>query len=144
MLESPICESWTALVVEALEVEGIAGRKAWNAQHAEENRDICLPLFVCALLLSYIACHPILSNSWHIFYFMGNIFQEVARIEMQAAANAGEASRSMLKVMSGIVTTEGPAGLFKGVVPRILLGIWQTLFMVTGAKLLKGFLADGK
>ena len=68
MLESPICESWTALVVEALEVEGIAGRKAWNAQHAEENRDICLPLFVCALLLSYIACHPILYLSHGTFF----------------------------------------------------------------------------
>jgi|TARA_B110000114_G_scaffold110837_1_gene116416 hypothetical protein len=27
--------------------------------------------------------------------------------------------------------------LFRGVAPRIGLGIWQTLFMVTGAKLIK-------
>lgn len=27
--------------------------------------------------------------------------------------------------------------MFKGLVPRVLLGIWQTLFMVTGAKLVQ-------
>lgn len=37
---------------------------------------------------------------------------------------------------------QGPKGLFKGLVPRILLGIWQTLFMVTGAKLVQEALAD--
>lgn len=33
-------------------------------------------------------------------------------------------------------------GLFQGIVPRVLLGIWQTLFMVTGAKLVQDALAD--
>jgi hypothetical protein len=110
------------------------------------RRKIATSAFVCLRFASFVCCLSsyFITNSCHIFYSTGNNFQEVARIEMQAAASAGEASRSMLKVMSGIVTTEGPAGLFKGVVPRILLGIWQTLFMVTGAKLLKGFLADGK
>ena len=28
-------------------------------------------------------------------------------------------------------------GLFRGIAPRIGLGIWQTLFMVTGAKIVK-------
>jgi len=114
--------------------------------HSTRRKIATSASFVCLRFASFVYCLSsyFISKSWHIFYFTGNIFQEVARIEMQAAANAGEASRSMLKVMSGIVTTEGPAGLFKGVVPRILLGIWQTLFMVTGAKLLKGFLADGK
>ena len=98
---------------------------------------------------------------------------EVARIEMQAAANAGEPPRSMVQVggwvqfvggcvrvtcvysnmshdalfayahpqvFQGIVKTEGVQGLFKGIIPRIGLGIWQTLFMVTGAKLLKQYL----
>ncbi len=37
---------------------------------------------------------------------------------------------------------QGPKGLFKGLVPRIMLGIWQTLFMVTGAKLVQEALAD--
>lgn len=44
------------------------------------------------------------------------------------------------QVIGGIVKTEGAGGLFKGIIPRIGLGIWQTLFMVTGAKLLKQYL----
>jgi hypothetical protein len=40
------------------------------------------------------------------------------------------------------VVMQGPKGLFKGLVPRIMLGIWQTLFMVTGAKLVQDALAD--
>ena len=44
------------------------------------------------------------------------------------------------QVFQGIVKTEGVQGLFKGIIPRIGLGIWQTLFMVTGAKLLKQYL----
>jgi hypothetical protein len=59
---------------------------------------------------------------------------EVARIEMQAAASAGEKSRSMVKVMGDIMQHEGVGGLFKGIIPRIGLGIWQTLFMVTGER----------
>lgn len=37
---------------------------------------------------------------------------------------------------------QGPTGLFKGLFPRVLLGIWQTLFMVTGAKLVQDALLD--
>jgi hypothetical protein len=44
------------------------------------------------------------------------------------------------QVFQSIVKTEGVGGLFKGIIPRIGLGIWQTLFMVTGAKLLKQYL----
>ena len=33
-------------------------------------------------------------------------------------------------------------GWFKGVVPRIGLGIWQTLFMVTGARMVKDYLTE--
>lgn len=57
---------------------------------------------------------------------------EVARIEMQAAASAGEKSRSMMEVFRMIVKTDGVKGLFQGLIPRVGLGIWQTLFMVTG------------
>lgn len=46
----------------------------------------------------------------------------------------------IIQVFQGIVKTEGAGGLFKGIIPRIGLGIWQTLFMVTGAKLLKQYL----
>ena len=40
-------------------------------------------------------------------------------------------------VFSLVLKEQGPAGLFAGVIPRIGLGIWQTLFMVTGAKIVK-------
>ena len=36
----------------------------------------------------------------------------------------------------------GVGGLFRGIVPRIGLGIWQTLFMVTGAKMVKETLKE--
>jgi len=41
-----------------------------------------------------------------------------------------------------LAALQGAKGLFKGLVPRILLGIWQTLFMVTGAKLVQEAIAD--
>uniref|UniRef100_A0A7S0T3K9 Mitochondrial carrier protein n=1 Tax=Erythrolobus madagascarensis TaxID=708628 RepID=A0A7S0T3K9_9RHOD len=62
---------------------------------------------------------------------------EVARIEMQARASAGESKMSMLQVFRMVVKEYGIAGLFKGVVPRIGLGIWQTLFMVNGAHIVR-------
>lgn len=37
--------------------------------------------------------------------------------------------------MQMIAREHGVAGLFKGLVPRMCLGVWQTLFMVTGAKM---------
>jgi hypothetical protein len=67
---------------------------------------------------------------------------EVARIQMQAAAASGEKEQpGMPRVMMNVVKTDGVGGLFKGIVPRIGLGVWQTLFMVTGAKILKEYLA---
>ena len=63
---------------------------------------------------------------------------EVARIQMQTAASRGEAQGNMIQVMQMVVKENGMGGLFKGIVPRLGLGIWQTLFMVTGAKLIKG------
>ena len=47
------------------------------------------------------------------------------------------------QVFGDVLRTNGPQGLFNGIVPRMGLGIWQTLFMVTGARLLKEKL-DGK
>lgn len=66
---------------------------------------------------------------------------EVARIQMQAAAAAGEEKRSMVQTFGLVVKEQGPKGLFKGIVPRVCLGMWQTLFMVTGAKVVKQYLA---
>jgi len=65
---------------------------------------------------------------------------EVARIEMQARAAAGESQQSMLAVFKNVHAEYGMPGLFKGIIPRMCLGIWQTLFMVTGAQLVKDFL----
>eukprot|EP00921_Rhytidocystis_pertsovi_P003755 GHVQ01006515.1.p1 GENE.GHVQ01006515.1~~GHVQ01006515.1.p1 ORF type:complete len:244 (-),score=35.35 GHVQ01006515.1:377-1108(-) len=65
---------------------------------------------------------------------------EVARIYMQSAANEGGQKKTLVQVFSHIVKTDGPQGLFKGIIPRMGLGIWQTLFMVTGAKLVREFL----
>ena len=50
---------------------------------------------------------------------------------------------SMVSVMNMIVKEQGMSGLFKGLIPRVGLGIWQTLFMVTGVKLVKDSLKEG-
>jgi len=65
---------------------------------------------------------------------------EVARIEMQAAAASGQERLNLVQVIKMIVKEQGAKGLFQGIVPRIGLGIWQTLFMVTGAKLIKQYM----
>lgn len=62
---------------------------------------------------------------------------EVARIEMQARASLGESKMSMMQVFGQVYKEHGVPGLFKGVVPRIFLGVWQTLFMVSFAKIIK-------
>lgn len=56
---------------------------------------------------------------------------EVARIEMQARANTGQSTLSMMGVFRMVLKEHGPLGLFQGVIPRIGLNIWQTLFMVS-------------
>jgi hypothetical protein len=67
---------------------------------------------------------------------------EVARIQMQSAADRGEPKQNMVQVFRTVVREQGYGGLFKGIVPRLALGIWQTLFMVTGAKLVRQALED--
>mmetsp|Transcript_9067 Transcript_9067/g.23711 ORF Transcript_9067/g.23711 Transcript_9067/m.23711 type:complete len:285 (-) Transcript_9067:299-1153(-) len=62
---------------------------------------------------------------------------EVARIEMQARAVVGQPSLSMLGVFRDVVQQYGVRGLFQGILPRMGLSIWQTLFMVTGATFIK-------
>ncbi|KAL8448920.1 hypothetical protein Emed_003490 [Eimeria media] len=61
---------------------------------------------------------------------------EVARIQMQSAAADGLPRRNIIYVFREIVKKEGPAALLQGIVPRIGLAVWQTLFMVSGAKLI--------
>ncbi|KAL1526485.1 hypothetical protein AB1Y20_015195 [Prymnesium parvum] len=62
---------------------------------------------------------------------------EVARIEMQARAIMGEQQLSTLQVIRHINAEHGVRGLFQGLLPRMGLNIWLTLFMVSGVKLLK-------
>ena len=85
------------------------------------------------LYIMFIECY----NIWIIYgYFVIH-----SGIQAQAAANAGEPAQSMPETMKMIVAKDGVAGLFKGIVPRIGLGVWQTLFMVTGAKMVKEAMA---
>ena len=67
---------------------------------------------------------------------------EVVRIEAQAAAHAGQPPRSVPTILADIVRTQGPAGLFKGLVPRVALGVWQTLCMVSLYKVVVDALGD--
>lgn len=67
---------------------------------------------------------------------------EVARIEAQTRGSLGQETGSMVSVMKDIIKENGVGGLFRGIVPRVGLGIWQTLFMVTGAKILKDELKE--
>lgn len=62
---------------------------------------------------------------------------EVLRIEAQANAAKGLPPMNMVKTASLIIKESGPLGLFQGIVPRIGLCVWQTLFMVTLPYVLK-------
>ena len=62
---------------------------------------------------------------------------DVARVEGQARAVAGETPMSMVEVLKYVHSEYGMRGLFQGIIPRMGFGINQTLFMVTGAKILR-------
>jgi len=64
---------------------------------------------------------------------------EVMRIEAQAAATRGLKARGFVATFQDIVKQDGLKGLFKGVVPRVGICIWQTLFMVTAPKLMQRY-----
>lgn len=94
------------------------------ALHGDQNARLTKAQEVCAGVIGgTMACwnHPF----------------EVARIEAQTLGNMGKPVGGMVTVMRDIVRVDGVGGLFRGIVPRVGLGIWQTLFMVTGAKLIK-------
>ncbi|KAL1528674.1 hypothetical protein AB1Y20_010010 [Prymnesium parvum] len=92
--------------------------------HGDSNAKLSVPQEALAGM-----CGGILSCWNHPF--------EVARIEMQARAAAGESSMSMIAVFRSVYSEYGMRGLFQGLIPRMGLNIWQTLFMVSGAKLIK-------
>lgn len=64
---------------------------------------------------------------------------EVLRIEAQAAAARGQASKTLLETCNLIIKENGVAGLFQGIIPRMGLCISQTLFMVTLPYILKPY-----
>lgn len=64
---------------------------------------------------------------------------EVIRIEAQANAAKGLPPRSFMQTMSVIVKENGVRGLFQGIIPRMGLCIYQTLFLVTLPYLLKPY-----
>ncbi|KAJ5097506.1 Mitochondrial DNA replication protein YHM2 [Penicillium angulare] len=57
---------------------------------------------------------------------------EVLRVEMQSMTNdpTRPAKLTMGSAAKHIVKTSGPLGLFRGVVPRIAVGVWSTICMV--------------
>ena len=59
--------------------------------------------------------------------------------EAQAAAAKGQPSRNIVQTAKHIVQEAGVLGLFQGVMPRMGLCIWQTLFLVTVPRLLKPY-----
>eukprot|EP00598_Pedospumella_elongata_P007084 CAMPEP_0184975744 /NCGR_PEP_ID=MMETSP1098-20130426/6891_1 /TAXON_ID=89044 /ORGANISM="Spumella elongata, Strain CCAP 955/1" /LENGTH=284 /DNA_ID=CAMNT_0027498515 /DNA_START=36 /DNA_END=890 /DNA_ORIENTATION=- len=64
---------------------------------------------------------------------------EVLRIEAQASAAKGLPPRNIVQTCKHIVSEAGVLGLFQGVLPRMGLCIWQTLFLVQAPRLLKTF-----
>lgn len=64
---------------------------------------------------------------------------EVLRIEAQANAAKGLPPKSIVQTAALIIRENGPAGLFQGLLPRMGLCVWQTLFMVTIPYILKPY-----
>jgi hypothetical protein len=66
----------------------------------------------------------------------------VVRVEMQSAMKSADAVRAAQKktianTLSYIYKENGIKGLYRGVTPRIGLGIWQTVCMVSFADYVK-------
>ena len=69
---------------------------------------------------------------------------EVIRVELQSKKSDPNRPKN-LNVVSAfkyIYQTNGIKGLYKGVTPRIGLGIWQTVFMVGFGDMCKAYIAD--
>ncbi|KAI0715156.1 mitochondrial carrier [Earliella scabrosa] len=66
---------------------------------------------------------------------------EVVRVEMQSMAKSAERGekKTILNTLSYIYRENGLKGLYRGVTPRIGLGIWQTVCMVSFADYVKAW-----
>ncbi|CDZ97212.1 mitochondrial carrier [Phaffia rhodozyma] len=74
---------------------------------------------------------------------------EVVRVEMQSMAKstdpavlAGTKKKTVVGTLSHIYKETGLKGLYRGVTPRIGLGIWQTVCMVSFADYVKAWVAE--
>lgn len=67
---------------------------------------------------------------------------EVIRVEMQSKTNDPNRPKNLGVVGAAkyIYSSNGIKGLYRGVTPRIGLGVWQTVFMVAFGDIVKGFL----
>lgn len=68
---------------------------------------------------------------------------EVARVEMQSRVNDPNRPKNLTvgKTLKYVYQTHGIKGLYKGVTPRIGLGVWQTIFMVSLGDYAKEYIA---
>jgi len=71
---------------------------------------------------------------------------EVIRVEMQSIARNQHreemrSTRSMLDASNYIYKTAGIRGFFRGVIPRVGLGVWATVCMVFGGEKVKEWMA---
>ncbi|KAJ2998128.1 Mitochondrial DNA replication protein yhm2 [Globomyces sp. JEL0801] len=66
---------------------------------------------------------------------------EVIRVEMQSQLKAVGRPEKMTIALAAkwIYKNNGAAGFYRGVTPRIFLGIWQTVVMVYGGEIVKGY-----
>lgn len=66
---------------------------------------------------------------------------EVVRVEMQSMAKGAERGekKTIVNTLSYIYKENGIKGLYRGVTPRIGLGIWQTVCMVSLADYVKAW-----
>ena len=63
--------------------------------------------------------------------------EEVARIEMQARALHGQSHLSIAQVLTAVHAEHGVRGLFQGLLPRMGTNVWLTLFMISGANIVR-------
>jgi len=73
---------------------------------------------------------------------------EVVRVEMQSAIKSVDpnapAKKTVLNTLNYIYKTNGLKGLYRGVAPRIGLGAWQTICMVSFADYVKAAIGTAK
>jgi Mitochondrial carrier protein len=69
---------------------------------------------------------------------------EVIRVEMQSQLkSAGRPEKMTISLAAQwIYKNNGLKGFYRGVLPRIGLGIWQTVCMVYGGELVKGYFSN--